>query len=362
MILAWLLSMGAMAGYGDAVDGFPSPAERALHAWTNAMRMDPDAFASSYRCPIDGWPAGDRIPKAPLGLDLRLNQASRAHSEDMSARGYFAHNSPEGQSPFDRMERAGYRFVMAGENIQVGAPDARDAMLGWMCSAGHRENIMTEGFVELGPGEAPGRMGSYWTQKFGTPPGDARVPVLAMGAHEPRQGNVLLLANVGARSAPEAVYAVVEGTPIEMTVGSGVPERGTWRVTVERGSGCQAYWFEAHVGDRVARFPEDGAYTFGACAPSDLDDVGAGWMSQSRVQARFGSTTVTGPRGTGSDASGEGGEASALPWGADDADGSGGCGGADLTSGGRGSALGLTLAVLLGVRRRQAGAVASPGA
>ena len=55
----------------------------------------------------------------PLAPDPELTVVARKHSGDMFARGYFAHDTPEGRSPFDRMHDGGVSFLTAGENLAL---------------------------------------------------------------------------------------------------------------------------------------------------------------------------------------------------------------------------------------------------
>lgn len=57
---------------------------------------------------------------SPLMPDPELTEVARRHSADMFARGYFAHDTPEGVDPFDRMRAANIRFLTAGENLALG--------------------------------------------------------------------------------------------------------------------------------------------------------------------------------------------------------------------------------------------------
>jgi uncharacterized protein YkwD len=91
----------------------------------------------------------------PLAPDPELTEVARAHSADMFARGYFAHVSPDGQNPFDRMTRAGVNFRAAGENLAL-APTVRIAHTGLMNSPGHRANILHTAFGRLGIGIVDG--------------------------------------------------------------------------------------------------------------------------------------------------------------------------------------------------------------
>ena len=97
-----------------------------------------------------------------------LGIASRAHAADMLARNYFAHNSLDGRTPFDRMVSAGYsRSCAAGENI-AGNQTPAATVQAWLDSAGHCANIMNSEFKALGVGQVNGGpYGGYWVQNFG---------------------------------------------------------------------------------------------------------------------------------------------------------------------------------------------------
>jgi uncharacterized protein YkwD len=69
----------------------------------------------------------------------------------MFARGYFAHETPEGRSPFDRMSADGVKFMTAGENLAL-APTLQVAHNGLMKSPGHRANILAKDFGRVGIG------------------------------------------------------------------------------------------------------------------------------------------------------------------------------------------------------------------
>jgi len=102
----------------------------------------------------------------PLAPDPELTEVARKHSADMFARGYFAHDTPEGLSPFDRMRDANVRFVTAGENLAL-APTIPLAHTGLMNSPGHRANILRPQFGRVGIGVMDGGMrGLMVSQEF----------------------------------------------------------------------------------------------------------------------------------------------------------------------------------------------------
>lgn len=108
----------------------------------------------------------------PLTMDSTLRCAARVHSLDMVTRGFFGHDNPDGEDPFDRMQQAGYRFSTAGENIAAGQDTPEAVVEGWMESSGHCSNIMNPDFTEIGVGYVQtdaAEYPHYWTQVFGRP-------------------------------------------------------------------------------------------------------------------------------------------------------------------------------------------------
>ncbi len=102
----------------------------------------------------------------PLAPDPEATQVARRHSADMFARGYFAHESPEGRDPFERMRESGVGFLTAGENLAL-APTVQLAHTGLMNSPGHRANILHNQFGRVGIGIMDGGpRGLMVTQNF----------------------------------------------------------------------------------------------------------------------------------------------------------------------------------------------------
>jgi uncharacterized protein YkwD len=111
--------------------------------------------------------------RAPLAPDPRLDQAADRHARDMLARGYFAHESPEGKTVRQRAEAALYKWRAIGENIAEGQLSVDEVMQGWMESPHHRENILSRDFTQMGLGLAMGEgtkgFQVVWVQTFGQP-------------------------------------------------------------------------------------------------------------------------------------------------------------------------------------------------
>ncbi len=104
---------------------------------------------------------------APLKHNWQLSRVARYKSEDMRDKNYFSHTSPTYGSPFDMIKNFGIRYMAAGENIAYGQPTAASVMSSWMNSPGHRANILSKNFTEIGVGVAKSKNGTiYWTQQF----------------------------------------------------------------------------------------------------------------------------------------------------------------------------------------------------
>ena len=117
----------------------------------------------------------------PLQWEDQLAAVARAHSDDMTSRGYFSHDSPEGLGPSDRIDRAGYScwkgsHYGVAENIAIettsGGLDrvAAEAVRGWMNSPGHRTNLLGRQYDRTGVGVSfggwRGHDAVYLTQVF----------------------------------------------------------------------------------------------------------------------------------------------------------------------------------------------------
>lgn len=101
-----------------------------------------------------------------LTADTETLDVSRAHSRDMFARSYFAHVTPEGRTPFDRLRAAKLGYRAAGENLAL-ARTLDMAHQGLMNSPGHRANILHPAFGRVGIGIVDGgRRGLMITQTF----------------------------------------------------------------------------------------------------------------------------------------------------------------------------------------------------
>lgn len=87
--------------------------------------------------------------KSVLTPSLKLQEVARNHAKDMLAKNYFGHISPEGKSVADRVQGAEVTVVMVGENL-AHAPTVDLAQAGLLASPGHRKNILSEDYNQVG--------------------------------------------------------------------------------------------------------------------------------------------------------------------------------------------------------------------
>ncbi len=110
-----------------------------------------------------------------LAVNVKLAQAASAKLDDMFAKQYFAHFSPENRSPWDFFRAQEYRYLAAGENLAMNFTSAQGAHVAFMQSATHRANILHPAFTEIGvavrQGEYQKRPAIFIAEYFGRPRG-----------------------------------------------------------------------------------------------------------------------------------------------------------------------------------------------
>ncbi|MGH2841238.1 MAG: CAP domain-containing protein, partial [Solirubrobacteraceae bacterium] len=132
------------------------PAETVAPSNANSAQVSDAIF-----CIVNQLRAGYGLPA--LRRDVRLDAAATRHSQDMAARDYFSHTSPEGLTPGDRALAQGYTIGVS-ENIASGQGSARAVTTGWMASDGHCRNIFSAAARDIGVGTSSS---AIYTQVFG---------------------------------------------------------------------------------------------------------------------------------------------------------------------------------------------------
>ncbi len=108
-----------------------------------------------------------------LSRSAALDAVAKLKADDMVAKGYFAHTSPEGRTPWYWFAQEGYQFIYAGENLAINYDESEAVQKAWLDSPTHRQNIMNANFTEMGvatvTGMYNGRQTTFVVEVFGMP-------------------------------------------------------------------------------------------------------------------------------------------------------------------------------------------------
>ncbi|MDQ6773963.1 MAG: CAP domain-containing protein [Candidatus Dormibacteraeota bacterium] len=145
-----------------------NPGQDAFYKLTFPANLQPQSAPADEDAmlqKINDARAGDGL--SPLRMDPTLRQVARAHSWDMYARDYFSHQTPDGKTPYDRLQALKVHYLTAGENLAF-APDVGQAWDSLLHSPDHRANILNPDFRCVGIGAYQGQGGyeEMFTQDF----------------------------------------------------------------------------------------------------------------------------------------------------------------------------------------------------
>ena len=108
----------------------------------------------------------------PLRPNSQLMRAAQTQAEQSASLGKLAHVLPGARypRPEDRLDASGYPWRAFAENIAMGQRSMSEATEAWMKSPGHRKNLLSATYTELGTGYATDAEGrGYYVQVFGRP-------------------------------------------------------------------------------------------------------------------------------------------------------------------------------------------------
>ncbi len=130
---------------------------------TVAEKSRQDTAAAVLPAAVEALANADRSANGlpPLSPSPLLAQAAQMKAQDMAAKSYFAHVSPDGKTPLDWLNAAGYRYQNVGENLGLNYASSESVESGWMNSPEHRANILLPQFTEIGVGYAEGNYEGY---------------------------------------------------------------------------------------------------------------------------------------------------------------------------------------------------------
>ncbi|BCX14068.1 MAG: hypothetical protein KatS3mg085_600 [Candidatus Dojkabacteria bacterium] len=86
----------------------------------------------------------------PLERNSLLDFSALLKANEMINLNCWSHYCPPNKAPWDFMNEAGYKFVIAGENLAEGFSDVNTLMQAWLNSPTHRDNILRNEYTEIG--------------------------------------------------------------------------------------------------------------------------------------------------------------------------------------------------------------------
>lgn len=108
-----------------------------------------------------------------LKLNQELSKAAELKVKNMFAAQYWAHNAPDGTTPWHWLGISGYAYSEAGENLAKNFTTSDGTVTAWMASPTHRANIMKATYQDVGfaimDGELQGKPTSIIVALYGTP-------------------------------------------------------------------------------------------------------------------------------------------------------------------------------------------------
>lgn len=150
---------------------------------------------------------------SPLSLNDNLSQAAANKAADMFSKNYWAHNAPDGTTPWVFIKGAGYNYIYAGENLARGFNNATEVVNAWMASPEHKKNMLSSNYQNVGFAVSTGNLSGEETvlivEMFGST-NYAPAPV----AKEPEKPETVNIAS----GSPSAV-ANTEALPETETLG-----------------------------------------------------------------------------------------------------------------------------------------------
>jgi uncharacterized protein YkwD len=108
-----------------------------------------------------------------LQINEQLMKAATRKAQDLIAKQYFAHTSPDGKKFSAWIKSQDYAYVRVGENLGIFFTDNKKLVHAWLDSELHRQNILNPYYQDTGlialPTEYQGKTTQVVVQIFGQP-------------------------------------------------------------------------------------------------------------------------------------------------------------------------------------------------
>ena len=281
--LFWLLStyfiVQTAMGYGEKVDTIPMWQERAVLVLTNACRLAPVVYRDRFIKNETILLPKNYPPVPPLYWNRNLNAAARFHCVEMGFVCGMSHDC--NGITFEERVRGFYSSSSyIGENIAQGYQNPQDVVNGWLIDGrsaaeaapdgngdGHRKNIMSSRFGEIGCGYFQTGTGrdatNYWCQDFGGGKSEFSYhPVPAASHLFFSKDSITFFANLyDTIQQITRITLYLEKTYYQLECVLGTNYAGTYSVSLPVASSCRSYRFKLMKTDgSTIYYPEKGMF------------------------------------------------------------------------------------------------------
>lgn len=148
-----------------------------LRRWLDPKPTPPVPPAPPVPVPTDTEQIKQRLlalhnqQRAAKGLSalarvVELDRAAQLHNDYMVKNNNLTHDEPRRDIGV-RAKDQGYNWSWVGENIAQGQRTAEEVMNDWMNSSGHRANILSGNYKDVGFGVTQAGNVWWWTVDFG---------------------------------------------------------------------------------------------------------------------------------------------------------------------------------------------------
>lgn len=265
-------------GYGDVQSGLPTRQEREALTFTNAVRLAPQEFRTTYIPTASTILQPSNYPAVgPVWYNHNLATASHVHSVDMADNCGMKHYSCDGTVWSTRVKSYYTSSASIAENVATGNATGIATVIQWLRdddnsgipatdksgNDGHRLNIMNGVYKEMGNGYAYNSSRQwyhFWTQDFGGGAGNGyKIPA---GTHfsPPNSSTKLDFAAIfydKTSQAPSKAVVVIDEIENNMTLSLGTASAGMYLYSRAKDNNTHCYYFKFTDGTgALIRYPE----------------------------------------------------------------------------------------------------------
>ena len=146
------LPLLGIVGFGFLLNILWTPLSQAVLSQSSVLSFSTNTSIAALLTETNAQRTSNGV--ASVSLNSQLDAAAQAKANDMAARNYWSHETPDGGQPWQFITGAGYVYTTAGENLAYGFDSSAATITGWMNSPGHRANLLNTAFHDVGFGIA----------------------------------------------------------------------------------------------------------------------------------------------------------------------------------------------------------------